>query len=379
MKRLAWISFVLLFSAIVRGQSLPFPGPGGVAAAPVGYSYQRTITINYTEIGSSNLTNFPLLIDGTYSYLATVANGGRVQNFYGYDIVFGSNSGCTSLLSWEQESWNASSGAVIYWVQVPTVSYTTNTVIYMCYGNSSISSFQGGATGAAWNDGYFQGVYHLSNGTSPEATDSTANGNNGTLEGSLTEATGIIDGAANFNSNYIQLPTNFSITISTAFTWSAWIYWENTTGTSSPVFGNANLSGTAAGVWLLLDWLGATQFYLIDSTGGTYINVGLSELSSSTWYRIVATYDGSGSHNGMNIYVNGALPSQSRNGTFSGTLPITNFRIGADTGGNYRWQGIQDEVNVAVGVARSASWILADYNNQSSPSTFYTVGSEQAI
>ena len=37
--------------------------------------------------------------------------------------------------------------------------------------------------------------------------------------------------------------------------------------------------------------------------------------------------------------------------------------------------GVVDEFEVS-GSARSADWILAAYNNQNSPSTFYVVGAE---
>jgi YD repeat-containing protein len=46
-------------------------------APPNGYAYQRSITIDHTIVPNTNQSNFPVLIRGTYSYLATVANGGK--------------------------------------------------------------------------------------------------------------------------------------------------------------------------------------------------------------------------------------------------------------------------------------------------------------
>ncbi|HKO44531.1 MAG TPA: hypothetical protein VJU84_14730 [Pyrinomonadaceae bacterium] len=45
-----------------------------------GYNYQRTLTIDHNKIPNTDQVNFPVLISGTYSYLAMVSNGGYVQN-----------------------------------------------------------------------------------------------------------------------------------------------------------------------------------------------------------------------------------------------------------------------------------------------------------
>jgi hypothetical protein len=79
----------------------------GATAAVNGYSYGRVITIDHTKVPNADQVNFPVLISGTYSYLATVANGGRVQNANGYDIVFTSDAAGTNKLDHELESYNA--------------------------------------------------------------------------------------------------------------------------------------------------------------------------------------------------------------------------------------------------------------------------------
>jgi hypothetical protein len=82
-----------------------------LAAPPLpqgsGYAYQRSITIDHTKVPNTNQSNFPVLISGTYSYLATVANGGNVQNANGYDIIFTSDAACTTKLDHEVETWPA--------------------------------------------------------------------------------------------------------------------------------------------------------------------------------------------------------------------------------------------------------------------------------
>src|SRR5713101_4718060 len=52
--------------------------------------YRRAITINHTKVPNTDQTNFPVSVSGTYSDVATVANGGKVTNTNGYDILFAS-------------------------------------------------------------------------------------------------------------------------------------------------------------------------------------------------------------------------------------------------------------------------------------------------
>src|SRR5712671_3592677 len=159
------------------------------------YTYRRSITIDHTKVPNTDQSNYPLLISGTYSYLATVANGGNLQNSNGYDVIFTSDTGCATQLNHEVESYNAATGAVNYWVKVPTVSHTTDTSIYMCYGNSSITNDQSNKN-AVW-DANYKGVWHLGNGNSLNVTDST-NNLNGTNQGA-TAVNGKVGGAASFD------------------------------------------------------------------------------------------------------------------------------------------------------------------------------------
>src|SRR6267142_3045725 len=88
------------------------------------------------------------------------------------------------------------------------------------------------------------------------------------------------------------------------------------------------------------------------------------------WTHVVGTYDGSQ----LKIYFNGNLDGQV---SATGNIVATNQNvvIGADTaGGGENFNGSIDEVRISNS-ARSADWIATEYKNQSSPSTFYSVGS----
>ena len=76
-----------------------------------GYAYRRVITINQTKVTNSDLTDFPILVSGTYPYLATVANGGMVQSANGYDVIFTSDATGHTLLDFEIDGYNAITGS----------------------------------------------------------------------------------------------------------------------------------------------------------------------------------------------------------------------------------------------------------------------------
>jgi hypothetical protein len=111
-----------------------------------GYAFQRAITMDHTKVPNTDQANFPLLISGTYPFLANVAKGGNVTNANGYDIVFASDAGGVNLLPFEQESYSAASGSVTYWVGLPNLSHTADTTIYAFYGNGSIATDQSNKT-----------------------------------------------------------------------------------------------------------------------------------------------------------------------------------------------------------------------------------------
>ena len=81
----------------------------------------------------------------------------------------------------------------------------------------------------------------------------------------------------------------------------------------------------------------------------------------------------------VRIYLNGSLAAENTNSIPSSicnnseNVNIARRPDGSDSGA---FGGIIDEVRIS-NTARSSDWIATEYNNQSSPSTFYTVGSEE--
>ena len=172
---------------------------------PNGYTSRRTITINHSKVPNTDQANFPVLISGTYADLATTANSGSVTNASGYDVIFTSDAAGANVLAFEQDSYSATTGQINYWIKIPSLSSSVDNVIFMFYGNSSVTTDQSNKT-AVWSNGYV-GVWHLPNGTTLSTNDSTSHANNATNVNSVTASAGEVGGGATFNgsNNYLNV------------------------------------------------------------------------------------------------------------------------------------------------------------------------------
>lgn len=352
------------------------------------YTFSRSLTIDEALCGSADSTNFPVLFAGTYSYLATVANGGKVQNANGYDIGFFSDAGLTTALDWEVVEYNATTGKIEAHVRVPTLSASTNTIIYIAYGDSGITTFQGDIAGT-WNSG-FALVSHLPDGTSLTANDSTSNANNGTVTNAVAAA-GKIGGGASFDGagDSINFGSGASLDTLVTQTIEMWIKRGSVSTTTDQHIASKEFDdGSGFGGW----W-----FYLrrdSDGTNGGKMKFGRAwssstfqsaiwrastKLNSTTpWYYCVVTYDGGSTSNNPIFYLNGVAETTTNEQAVGGTLLSDNpysVKMGEGSYGENDYNGTQDEFRIS-NVIRSADWILATYNNQNDPSTFYAIGAE---
>jgi len=340
-----------------------------------GYSYLRAITVDHTKIPNTDQTNFPFLFSATDPLLATSVNGGHIANPNGYDIIFTSDSSGQTPLNYEIEEYNPTTGQIVAWVQIPDLSHTSDTVIYLFYGNSNITVSQQNPTGT-W-DSSFQAVWHLPNGTTLSANDSTANANNGTIT-DVAPTTGKIDGGAVFNGSTSQITCGsnvpgFQFTAAQSFTDSAWFKMPTTAGgpMSTSLGWMSILSSSDSGLGHGLEISQTTGVFSVGDNG---IGPGYSDdipftLSINTWHYMVGVQNGGTGHS---LYIDGVLVASDQN-TYNanpgGTCTIGN-------GGQLsRFEGSIDEVRIAS-AARSADWVAAEYANQNSPSTFFALSSE---
>lgn len=209
--------FRLISLALLLALVLPSVGTEVAQADPdpgwydTSWSYRKKITIDHAKVLNTDQTNFPVLINRTDTDWKDTANGGHVGQSDGGDILFTSSDGTTKL-DHEIEKYVPSTGELIAWVEVPAVSASVDTEIYIYYGYAAASD-QWNVTGT-W-DSNFKMVQHLEE-TSGTHEDSTLNNNDGTASGGLNQdATGKINGADDFDGNddYIEVAHDASLDI----------------------------------------------------------------------------------------------------------------------------------------------------------------------
>ena len=337
------------------------------------YSYSRAITIPHTNVVGSDQSNFPVLISGTYSIFATTSNAGYVTNSNGYDIVFASDSAGVNRLAFEQQTYTASNGKVTYWVKIPTLSHTVDTTFYVFFGNSSVTTDQSDKTDV-WS-GTYSGVWHLENGSTLSPTDSTSNGNNGTVH-SATATAGQINGAANFNgsSQYVDLGTISALQPSGAVSVSAWVKPGTTQLQYPQIVANSNSTGLD-GYGLYLYNYDYASFTLNVGGSFTYCFAEGAAINDNNWHYVVGTYAGAGG--AVTMYVDNYAPQTStcpNSATTYGSSPATEIGWKLDHGSNDDFNGVIDEVRISPTVL-SGSRIATEYLSQSSPSTFFSMES----
>src|ERR1035441_3085075 len=326
------------------------PGPGGPSSVRGGggggggNQHEYRVTLAGSGQIPASQSNFSVLVCAnmtlgnggacpTATGLKTTANGGFVTNSSGYDIVF-SSTACSSptLMKWEMSTYTGSSGAMEAWVLNPSLA--AGGVFYVCAGDSAITTFQGGAVGSEW-DTYTQGVWHLPNGATLSAGDSSGHGNNGANGGGpgFAASSGQFDGGI-YNSGgspnpVIALPAN--MLSSNVATWTLWLNYSSSMDayqTLASVF-----TSNADSMDILFNGMSPNLL------GGNYSNAAVSgTVSSGTWHHVALTSNGSITQ----FYIDGVASGS------TGTTNFTTFSatggIGNRNGSSYSLFGYEDEV-----------------------------------
>jgi len=334
------------------------------------WTNRKQLTINHGKVsGSQPLINFPMLVSVTDPSLKSVANGGNVGKSDGTDILFTASDGVTKL-SHEIEKYDPVAGTLVAWVKIPSLSPAVDTTAVIYYGNPSASDQQDKTN--VW-DSHYKAVYHLPNGTTLSGSDSSANGNNGSVN-SASATTGQIGGAAGFSgstNSYIQASDSASLELPSKLTVSAWVY---NTQSSFPNYSALVAKGPAD--WQGLNYMlqtvsGSLQVqltYAHASNSNDYINSNGS-LSANGWTYVVGEVDTTAGTRAIFLNGNTDFSSTTSNETISTTTDPLWIGKRFDNG----YSGAIDEVRISD-AARSPDWIATEYNNQSNPATFETLG-----
>ncbi len=375
---------------------LPFMFPHtSFAACGSGYSFCQTMTVNHIKVPSTQ-TNFTVFATTTQAVLKTTGNGGHVQNtttFNGQtvpaDLVFSTAADCSALMSWDIEDYVASTGELEAWILNSSLSSASDTVFYMCYGKSSVSTYQGGAVGAAWDSNY-KAVYHVANGSSLSVLDST-NDANGSNTGS-TAIIGQLDGGVNYGATLPQYVTASTTKILASLVNSSVSMWvknsltvASTTANDFTLYSERAASGND--IWkfdvdsgkAVPGNIGKLEFTHRDDSGTLDFLAAQTTVTvnDNTWHFVELTKSGSS----IVIYVDGvSRGSASLSGNNTMTDSISDF-FALDKLGDpnfTQYVGAMDEMRLS-NTNRVQNWVTTEYNNQVNDATFLTIGSEQFL
>ena len=335
------------------------------------FTYYKIITLNQSMINQSIGTGkYPLLVSNTDTDLRDHCQAD------GDDIVF-FDSDNTTLLPYEQEFWNSTTGKLVEWVGIEDATNVSYIVMY--YNNSTIANSEN-ITGV-WDSNYMM-VQHFQetdiDGGAGDIKDSTSNDNDGNTH-NMTSAnldTGLIDGCFNFSvSNEARVNVSDDSTLdgfTSGFTISG-LFNFNQEGAYYLV--NKYDAGGDQRAWLLkLEGNDNLRIYVDDAGTAAEISNFNPTIVPGTDYKIDAVWE-SGEY--PILYVNGALANEVDHDGLVSSIKDSSaiLRIaGGYSPGNTYFTG--DEIRVS-NIGRSQAYLETDTNNTLYPGLFISIGSEQ--
>jgi predicted glutamine amidotransferase len=330
---------------IVTSKTFHFTTTAGESWSMPNWSRRKSITINHAKVAAVQY-NYSMMID--INDLALAAN---TQND-GDDILFTAADGQT-VLDHEIESYNSSTGHLVAWVRMPTLSPVTDTLIYIYYGNSNSGSQQN--SGGVWDLNYLA-VHHLDE-NSGVSEDSTSYSNDGTpLNGVVQDVLGKIDGADQFDGSNDQVVLPQLFTGQNQFTFEAWVNSDSKQG-----YVMSQRDSSSHGAFLQYN---PNTFQLYADNKYIY-----KTASAGNWHYVAGTYNGGT----ISLFVDAGAPVTS---TATLTWPALQTILGDRSTGSRAFKGKLDEIRIS-GIARSQDYIQTNYNIQSDPSGSIVVGPEE--
>ncbi|MFX0081313.1 MAG: LamG-like jellyroll fold domain-containing protein [Candidatus Hodarchaeota archaeon] len=335
------------------------------------FKYYKEIIIDHTKVmGLVDHTNFPVLISITDQDLHN-----DVQPD-GQDIAFAlGNDWLDHEIELFNQNYNITHAQLIAWVRFPSLSTSTDTLIRMFYGNSTLHP-QGSHEGV-WNSNY-KGVWHLSE-LSGDALDSTQYHASGTVTGTVSR---VLGGKVNGGFNFATTGSTGTVNVGdpndnhldfglTSFTVSFWINIDDSLGTwQVPLYKGASSAGDKG-------------FDFETPTTGNYLSFRISDGTSvigspstniifDSWIHITGVVDRA--NNKIRIYKDGI---EDGTGTdISGVSGVSNTKDLQFPWVTFGIDGLLDEIRIS-NVALTPGWIETEYNNQHDPSLFFSLGLEQ--
>lgn len=319
----------------------------------------------------SNQTGYPVLILQTATRFKTTGNGGNVANTSGYDIRPFSDSGCSisPITQYQLITYDGLAGTVEMRVQL-NLSATVDVTIYLCYGNTALTT--DGSVTTVW-DSHYKTVLAFPNGSTLSLTDFSGNTTMLT-DGTTSAGTGLTDGGLTLAAGANGVHDNVGSVLSGSGTYTTWIKptWLQTDGA---VHGLGLDRANAGNIFQTLHY-SDNNLYLGSKAGNDGRVIATSyTLNQNAWNFLVVTWTLTPSAS-TKAYLNNVQIGTENTVDGSWTGGANNYYHIFSATDSCACTADNDELSDIV---RSVDWNTITFNNEGSPSTFETLGTEGNI
>ncbi len=329
------------------------------------WGYRKQIIIDHTLV-DDDLVSFPVLVSHTSADFP-----GHAQED-GDDFVFTDES--ATPLDHEIELYDYPTGELSAWVNVPALSSSVNTTLYVYYGNPSCGN-QENVTGV-WDADYIM-VHHLTEDGTATRLDSTSYANDAAAAGAPASVTAVIGTGNEFfgTDDFLSVAYDASLALS-HWTITAWVKPDNAASSQGIVTRGVH-SFDHRNYALFIGEAGTFGAVYEDENGVDSATVYTPAISAGEWYCVTTTHQDLPETRRSRIYLDGVIEDENLETISPRTTQTSNLAIGNyNAGGWLKFDGILDEIRMSR-IERSAEWISTSYNTMDDPNAFMTIGAEE--
>jgi len=333
------------------------------------WTYRVKIIIQSSQI-NSDLIDFPVYLRGSDFGASVYINAKSAAE----DFRF-TKADETTELPFEIVSYNSGTNEFEIHVKVDFISNSSDTIIYLYYGNAGASAYAVTDTygrNAVWSD--YVLVTHDGGATVDSTGTHTLTANGGLVSGGVSSPTG---SGTNYSSvsKYVNIGAN-NLNINNDFTITTWLDID-TDKNQNVILASGNSIVSPPGYWMFINRTSVSNglsMQLDNGPGGAlFAPDGTNTVAASDgWKKVAIVRNG----NDYELFIDGASVD-SKTETISGLNAVDDILIGKlNYGTSVYLEGSLSELRL-IQDTKSSDWITTEFNNQNSPSTFYSVGAEE--
>jgi hypothetical protein len=340
------------------------------------YAFEKRVKLRIPAgIVDEDLANFPVYVNladfASTDFFSSVKDSGA-------DLRVTAGDGQTEL-AFELVTLNkANKTGELHFKANSLLSASDNT-FYIYYNNANASAYGAShpyGSESVWSD--YSLVMHLGEKdfTVPDKTqflDSTGfrNDSNSSQFLITNENYGVVGLGADFPARSIQIDHDVSLNKTDTLTVSAWVN-PGVIGNHRGILQHGGAHNQYGNYSLNMQNTGHLNFTVNNNAASA---ASPSPLTAKSWHYVAATYDRNLANQNLKTFQN-AVQTASANYNSVLTPDANPFFIGRYYSSAYPWSGYIDEVRV-TSMVRSSSWLKAEYDNQISPSSFYSAMADE--